>query len=139
VPCDFSKSSRAALDYAAVLARMFGATVILLHVLEPVQPGFLIESGVSRQQQGRMRERARHELDAWAKQAGGNLRLSRPLVKGGKPWEVIVSVASRTSADLIVMGTHGHTGLKHALIGSVAERVVRHAPCPVLTVRGRSS
>jgi nucleotide-binding universal stress UspA family protein len=139
VPCDFSEPSRAALGYAAALARTFNASVILLHVVEPVQPGFLIEGVVSRQTQGLIRERAGQELHRLAKQLASGVCADRPLVKAGKPWEVIESIASRTAADLIVMGTHGYTGLKHAALGSVAERVVRHAPCPVLTVRAKSN
>jgi universal stress protein A len=138
VPCDFSDCSRHALDYAAGLAKHSGGNLVLLHVIEPVQPGFLIEGTVSRQAQGRMRERATRELAAMMKLHAGGAHAGCALVKGGKPWEVIVSVASRIAADLIVIGTHGYTGLKHGLLGSVAERVVRHAPCPVLTVRTKT-
>lgn len=127
-----------ALDYAAVLAKPFGASLMLLHVIEPMQPEFFSAGRVSRQLQGQMREHAGQELAAWIKRHAGCLSFGRPLVKAGTPWEVIVSVASRTTADLIVMGTHGYVGLKHAMLGSVAERVVRHAPCPVLTVRAKS-
>lgn len=138
VPCDFSECARNALDYAAGLAKQSGGAIVLLHVIERVQPGFLMEATVSRQTQGRMRERAGHELAALTKLHAGGARLGRALVKSGKPWKIIVSVASRIAADLIVMGTHGHTALKRALLGSVAERVIRHAPCPVLTVRAKS-
>ncbi len=137
VPCDFSDCSNKALENAAALAGLSGGTLVLLHVIKPVEPGFLIEGTVSRQTQGRMRERAAHELAAVAGHHAGGAVLGRPLIKSGRPWEVIVSVASKTRADLIVLGTHGYTGLKHAMLGSVAERVVRHAPCPVLTVRQR--
>lgn len=138
VPCDFSDCSRLALGYAAMVAKLSGGTLVLLHVIEPVRPGLLIEATVSRQHQGRMRERAAHELAAWVKRHASDVGVRRPLVKSGKPWEVIVAVASKTAADLIVIGTHGYTGLKHTVLGSVAERVVRHAPCPVLTVRTRA-
>jgi universal stress protein A len=138
VPCDFSDCSRAALEYATIFSKQADGTLVLLHVIEPIQPGFLIEGAVSRQTQGRMRERAGHELAAWASRCAGGAKVGRPLVKSGKPWEVIVSVASKTGADIILIGTHGYTGLKHAMLGSVAERVVRHAPCPVLTVRPKS-
>ena len=138
VPCDFSDCSRAALDHAAALAQQSRGTLVLLHVIEPVQPGFLLEETVSRQNQGRMRERAAHALAVLVKLHKDKANFGHSLVKSGKPWEVIVSVADRTGADLIVLGTHGYTGLKHAMIVSVAERVVRHAPCPVLTVRAKT-
>ncbi len=136
VPCDFSDCSRAALDYAVALAGKLDASVTLLHVIEPVQTGFLIEAPVSRQSQGAVRERALKELGAWVSRWAPGVRTGRPLVKAGKPWDVVVAVARTSAADLVVMGTHGHTGLKHAVLGSVAERVVRHASCPVLTLRG---
>jgi len=135
VACDFSDCSTTALAHAAALARLTGGKLVLLHVIEPVQPGFLMEGTVSRQTQGQMRERVGRELAALAKTHAAGVHLGRPLIKAGKPWQVIVSVADITGADLIAIGTHGRTGLKHALVGSVAERVVRHAPCPVLTVR----
>jgi len=134
-PCDFSESSPIALGHAASLATQFGATLVLLHVIEPVQPGFLTEGTLSRQEQGLLRERAGQKLAEFAKTHAGQAKLGRMLVKSGRPWEAIVEVAEKIACDVIVMGTHGYSGLKHAVIGSVAERVVRFAPCPVLTVR----
>lgn len=138
VPCDFSDCSIAALSHAAALAKLAGSTVVLLHVMEPVRPGFLVEGAVSRQNQGLLREKAGQKLTALAKAHASGVHLGRPLIKAGKPWEVIVATASKAGADLIVLGTHGYTGLKHAVLGSVAERVVRHASCPVLVVRAKS-
>jgi nucleotide-binding universal stress UspA family protein len=134
VPCDFSRCSGTALDYAVMLTQPFHATLTLLHVVEPVQTGFLVEAFVPRQFQGQARERALRELTTWASQLPDTVRVGRPLVKAGRSWEIIVAVAQKTHADLIVMGTHGRSGLSHAVLGSVAERVIRHAPCPVLTV-----
>lgn len=139
VPCDFSNCSAAALAQAAALAKLTGGSLVLLHVIEPVKPGFLMEGTVSRQTQGLLREKVRQMLAALAATHAGGVHLRRPIIKAGKPWEVIVSTASKAGADLIVLGTHGYTGLKHAALGSVAERVVRHAPCPVLTVRRKSN
>ena len=139
VPYDFSDCSMAALARAAELAGLTGSTLVLLHVIESVTQGLLIEQKISRQTQGKWRARVTRELSALASARADAGRFSRPLVKAGKPWEVIVATASRVSADLIVLGTHGHTGLKHAVLGSVAERVVRHATCPVLTVRSGPS
>lgn len=135
VPCDFSDCSVAALAQAAALAKLTGGTLVLLHVIEPVTPRFLIEGTVSRQTQGQLRLRAGNELAVLARTHASGVHLGRPLIKAGKPWEVIVATASKAGADLIVLGTHGYTGLKHAVLGSVAEHVARHAPCPVLTVR----
>ncbi len=135
VPCDFSDCSIAALEQAAAFAKLTGGTLVQLHVIEPVTPGFLIEGTVSRQTQGQLRARVAQELTELAKAQASGVRFSRPLIKAGKPWEVIVATASKAGADLIVIGTHGYTGLKHAVLGSVAERVVRHARCPVLVVR----
>lgn len=109
--------------------------MILLHVIEPVTPGFLMEGTVSRQTQGQMRARVINELSALAKTYANGVSVGRPLIKAGKPWEVIVSTASKVGAGLIVLGTHGYSGLKHAVLGSVAERVVRHASCGVMVVR----
>lgn len=109
--------------------------MVLLHVIEPVQPGFLTEGTLSRQEQGLLRERAGQKLAEFAKLHACGAKLGRMLVKSGRPWETIVEVAGKIACDVIVMGTHGYSGLKHAVIGSVAERVVRFAPCPVLTVR----
>lgn len=139
VPCDFSDCSRAALDYAAVVSKAFDSKVVLLHVIEPVRPSFLTEGSISRETQGRIRNRAGQELAAWVKRTEDGPRFGRPLVKSGRSWEVIVEFARKTAADLIVMGTHGYTGAKHAIIGSVAERVVQHSSCPVLTVGAKSS
>lgn len=135
VACDFSVSSIAAISTAAALAKLAGGSLVLLHVIEPVTPGFLIEGTVSRQSQGQLRARVTSELCALAATHAKGVRLGRPLVKAGKPWEVIVSTASKVGTDLIVLGTHGRTGLQHAILGSVAERVVRHATCAVMVVR----
>lgn len=135
VPCDFSECSVAALNQATKLAKLSGATLILLHVIEPVTPGFLIELKPLRQKKGQLRARVATELTLLANSLADGVRFRRPLIKEGKPWEEIVATANLVPADLIVLGTHGHTGLKHAVLGSVAERVVRHASSPVLTVR----
>jgi nucleotide-binding universal stress UspA family protein len=138
VPTDFSKSSSNALVYGAEFARRFGAEVHLLHVVQdlalfipeavmlapPMMPP--IEQFVSAARAAL--ERAVRELNM----ADVNIV---PEVAEGTPFEEIVRFARDKDIDLIVMGTHGHTGLAHLFLGSVAEKVVRRAPCPVLTVR----
>jgi nucleotide-binding universal stress UspA family protein len=140
VPVDFSEPSRAALSYAAELARSFDATIDVLHVWEvptffPAR-GFVLE-GVADQSlidlAKSSSERALKEFVAEASKQGARIRDARSEV--GTPSRTIVEFANAGGYDLIVIGTHGRTGLSHAVIGSVAERVVRHARCPVLSVR----
>ena len=129
VPVDFSQGSLNALSSARDLAKQFGAELLLLHVIAPID--FITVSDVYDEQ--------RRASDAALTRIGADLRAAgqrfRVIVAGGVPSHVIVDTAKRTGTDLIVMGTHGRTGLAHMLIGSVAERVVRTAACPVLAVR----
>jgi nucleotide-binding universal stress UspA family protein len=132
VPVDFSKPSIAAVPHALALARKYEAQLTLLHVLESAHADMLIDTSES-QRAARLaaHERLAKLADATKKswpRTGRELRT-------GHPVDAITAMAKRTNADLIVLGTHGRTGLKHAFIGSVAERVVRHAPCLVLVVR----
>ena len=139
VPTDFSSSARKALHYALSFAEQFGATIILLHVVEPaVYPtelGYIpIEIDALHKT---MNVSARERLAKLAtEQVPPPFRVST-LVRVGTPYNEIATAAKELGVDLIVIATHGYTGLKHVLLGSTAERVVRHAPCPVLTVRER--
>ena len=140
VPTDFSEPSEAALAYARTIARQFGATFHLLHVVEaPFVTGPFSTEMYIPEAPGLVAE-----LIAEAK-----LKLARRLLPSDKAHysatkEVIVGLAAKTIVqyaaeqkfDLIVMGTHGRTGLAHILMGSVAEHVIRSAPCPVLTTHG---
>jgi universal stress protein A len=132
VPIDFSRISQKALDYALPLAKQFGATITLLHAIEPppysVDLAYLPKDGFPI---GPMKK----ELDALAKRTIEPALLNEAIVQVGAAFEVITNVARDSEVDLIVITTHGHTGLKHVFMGSTAERVVRHAPCPVLVVR----
>jgi nucleotide-binding universal stress UspA family protein len=136
-PIDFSDASRAAMEVAADLAKRFGAELVLLHAY-PI-PGYTFPDGSavasSRMLQELADEAARH-LEEWrqlAVKAGAKRVVVETAV--GDPAGEIVRLAQETKADLVVMGTHGRTGIEHALMGSIAERVVRRAKCPVLTVR----
>ncbi len=129
VPVDFSHDARYAAEYAQAIAQRFGAEIVLLHVSAALAfvPGSLLE----------VRETAadRQALEALAdalRAAGVRVRTR---LRPGVPADEIVRAAADEGADLIVMGTTGRTGLAHVLLGSVAERVVRRATCPVLTVR----
>ena len=135
-PIDFSDASRAAMEVAADLARRFGATLTLLHAY-PV-PGFTFPDGsvvASARMLQELADQAAKHLGDWRGEAQ---RMGAPTVDTvtsiGEPASEIVGWAREHAADLLVLGTHGRTGLEHALMGSVAERVVRRARCPVLTV-----
>jgi len=137
VPTDFSKSSAKALDYALAFAKQSQAEIILLHVVEPISyPMYGQELAVDLSGfQADLAEASRKRLAKFSQeQAAGQGPLKLLISEGGASWE-IVETAKAEDADLIIISTHGHTGLRHALLGSTAERVVQHAPCPVLTVR----
>lgn len=136
VPVDFSSNSRRALDYAHGLARKFGAAIHLVHVCEV--PAMVTASmdayaiAYSDWTQ-RLGEDAAQELNKMAI-AFTDVKVTTEVLFGNPP-SAIVEDAASSAADLIVMGTHGHGAVMHVLMGNVAERVVRTAPCPVLTVR----
>lgn len=132
---DFSDYSRDALDRAVQMAKAFGAEIHLLHVLElpytstPPQYAKALEE-VNKEEAKKLNTQAER-----IRQESIEVRL---MSRHGVPHQQITEAAKEIRADLIVLGTHGRTGLAHMLIGSVAERVVRHAPCPVLTVKPKA-
>jgi len=138
VPVDFSSFSDKALDYAVVFAQQFGASLVLLHVVEPmVYPeNYLTVPAVSDDINTSLMKAGEEKLAAQCAHFNGESVSVKPMTRLGRPYVEITEAAKELEADLIVLATHGHTGLKHVLLGSTAERVVRHAPCPVLTVRG---
>ena len=136
-PVDFSDSSRHALTVATELARSSNAALTLAHIWQPPMPLYgTPDAAMSGGLIQTMVDDAERSLAAWeatARAAGvASLQSKMP---SGVPWGEIVKLALESHADLVVMGTHGRTGLTHVLIGSVAEKVVRHAPCAVLVVR----
>jgi universal stress protein A len=133
VPTDFSDRSLRALDYAIDFARPSNAELRIIHVVEPIRHTRLI-SDVSELLENRRTEAA-EELAKLEKETKQRYRNCRSEVHFGVPFEVIANVAKKSEADLVIIATHGHTGLSHMFLGSVAERVVRVAQCPVLTVR----
>ena len=138
VATDFSDDSRTALDYAAALARPYQASLLLVHVTElPYVEANLADVDTRAFEEG-ARQHAEEQLARWTEtqRAAGTQVESRLLT--GAAWHEIVILARETGAELVVAGTHGYTGLKHALLGSTAERLVRHAPCPVLVVREKA-
>lgn len=136
VPIDFSEASKKALQYAVPFAEQFGARLTLLYVVEPVNvPDFVSPLLM---ENDRVVKVAKGKLDLLCKQKAIDPRLVRKtLVRTGTPFQEITGAARTLKVDLIIIATHGRTGVKHALLGSTAERVLRHAPCPVLTVRER--
>ncbi len=136
VPIDFSDHSSAALDLAIDLARSYGATLHLLHCY-PIDPGaispygLVLPEGFDRD----VREAAGRELAPWAEKASAAKVAVEEHLSSMFPAEAIARRAEEIGADLIVMGTRGLSGLRHVLLGSIAERVLRLAHCPVLTVK----
>jgi nucleotide-binding universal stress UspA family protein len=139
-PTDFSRASRGAFERAIALARESGGTLLLAHVLVPPTPlvgeGYVSPATYEALETAARQaaERGLRRLVDRAKKAGA--RASSLLLRG-LPHDQIPRAARSKRVDVIVMGTHGRTGLPRLFLGSVAERVLARAPCPVLTVRGR--
>ena len=139
VPMDFSAISKDALPWATHLAAHFGAELVLLHIVEKFPIDYLLSSGLTNETFVPLVKQAEADLEFMAESLSKSTGLSvTAVVSDGKPFEGICESAKTLGADLIVLTTHGHTGLKHVLLGSTSERVVRHAPCPVLTVREKN-
>lgn len=137
VPVDFSRHSEKALQYALAFAGQFGAELTLLHVVEPmVYPeNYVAIPPADDDINQNLLQSASNRLTRLQAAAAGQKVTANTLARLGRPYIEITEVAREMEADLIILATHGYTGLKHVLLGSTAERVVRHAPCPVLTVR----
>jgi nucleotide-binding universal stress UspA family protein len=137
VPVDFGETSARALQYAISIADRFGASLDLLHVVpnpyldDPA--GLYLPLPVTYVSD--LVNEAKKRLNELAAPADGERLRARAVVNVGDPLRQLVDYAASESVDLIVMGTHGRSGVAHLFLGSVAERVVRTAPCPVLTVR----
>jgi len=138
VPVDFSPCSRKALKYALALAKEHAAELCLLYVVPPpsypvgefgaIEYGDLVSD---------MRVSGEKQLIAMAVDDVGSAAPVDTVVRTGAPASEIVRAAQELGTDIVVISTHGHTGLKHVFLGSVAEHVIRTAPCPVLVVRER--
>jgi nucleotide-binding universal stress UspA family protein len=139
-PTDFSEPSAQGLRSALELAEAFSAKLLLLHVVEP--PPYPVE-GIVPSRLGAtllddLERQAANDLAQMLPEAQrSRVEVTRSVVVG-IPYRKIVEVAEAEKSDLIVMTTHGRTGLSHLVMGSVAEKVVRTAPCPVLTIRPTS-
>jgi universal stress protein A len=138
VPIDFSPPSAKALDYAVAVARLFKAKLTLLHVVEPIATPAFVALSLPVMENDKLMEAAKGQLERTLKSAEVSRGLmAKLLVRCGRSFHEIADAARTLKVDLIIISTHGFTGWKHALVGSTTERVVRHAPCPVLVVRSR--
>jgi len=139
-PTDFSPASRPAFNHALALARDEGAELWLVHALPTVMPmvgeGYMSPKTFDDLQRS-MRAQAQKQLDRLVVKAKASRVRARGVLYEGVATDAIARAARAKRAKLIVMGTHGRTGLTRLFMGSVAERVVGTAPCPVLTVRGK--
>ena len=137
-PSDFSSHSHEALRYACGLAERFGAELHVIHVLSeivPTGPDPLLMPVMPPQFYEEDEKRAAETLKDQIKPDWGTPGSVKTAVCWGAPAEAIVDYAAENQVDLLVIATHGRTGLSHVLLGSVAERIVREAPCPVLSIR----
>jgi nucleotide-binding universal stress UspA family protein len=136
LPTDFSDYSRHAQHLACALAKRSGAHIDVVHVLNEIPEYLSYDSAEARNYESQARAIAGEHLDSVGKQIeNSNLSTKTHLCKG-VPADVIAQAADRLGSNLIVMGTHGHTGFTHTMLGSVAERTLRLAPCSVLTTHG---
>lgn len=136
-PTDFSDPSACALHYAAEMAKKFGAELVMLHVLldESQMVSFYLPQLTVKNLSKDMEEGARAKMEQFIQETSAleGVEYSTEMVKGIADDEII-KFANNNAIDLIVIGTHGRTGLEHVIFGSTAEKVVRTAKCPVLTV-----
>ena len=138
VPIDFSGYSLEALDYAKRFAKLFNAELLLLHVVEPtVYPtDFSFGQIALPNIEGELHRRSEEELQRLSQNMSKEVRV-RGMTRLGKPFLEITDAAKEYDVDLIIIASHGHTGVEHILFGSTAEKVIRKAHCPVLTVRSK--
>lgn len=136
VPIDFSDCSNKALQYALPFAEQFDAKVLLLHVCEPFIPMpemSAVDVGLI---EARIREQSQRQLSELQASLPDGVE-SEAAIRIGRPFLEIVQAAKDLDADLIIISTHGRTGISHVLLGSTAERVAQRADCPVMIVRER--
>lgn len=137
VPIDFSEYSKKALQYAIPFARQFKAKIYLLYVVEPtIYPADFSFGQIGMPNvENELRVKGEQELQELITNEIRGAVPSEALVKVGLPFVEVVSFAKDEGIELIIVATHGHTGVEHVLFGSTAEKIVRKAPCPVLVVR----
>lgn len=134
VATDFSETAEAATSYAIALAKELGAEVVLMHAYEVPTYAFPEGAVIQAELFDRLEHVSREALASVAAQHASSGVSLRTVLRNGVPFREICDAAREEGADLLVLGTHGRRGLSRLLLGSVAERVVRSAPCPVLTL-----
>jgi nucleotide-binding universal stress UspA family protein len=138
VATDFGESSDRAVEFATELARAFKASLVLTHTYEIPAYSYRGAPVIS---VGELLESIRKASQAALDSALGAIRVKIPeataVLRGGSPWRETLDVVKTEGCDLLVVGTHGRRGLSHVLLGSVADKLVRMSPCPVLTVPGK--
>ncbi|AJF06001.1 universal stress protein [Geoalkalibacter subterraneus] len=134
---DFSESSDYAFQYAFSLARKYDARLLLVHVInEPVDlRGFYVPHISFEKLEEEILQGAQKMMEKFCRTHLGDFKNYEPFILPGIPYDEIIKKADEQQADLIVMGTHGRTGLDHVLFGSTAEKVVRKSNVPVMTIR----
>jgi nucleotide-binding universal stress UspA family protein len=136
VPTDLSSASISAFKYARSIAEKYGASIFVLHVLEdiPILAIHTLDLTLERVEKD-MEENARRQLEKLVKSNLKTKAKVRTFIRKGVIHNEIIKFANEKKIDMIIMGTHGRTGIEHALLGSITEKVVRNANCPVLTVK----
>lgn len=136
VPVDFSDYSIAALKYAAEFAAVFGSELIVPYILEPMiyPPDLTVGQIPLPPYEIEVTQKAKEELEKLISPYRNNLKISYE-VRAGKPYLEIVELAREHNCDLIIISSHGRTGMEHLLFGGTSEKVIRKASCPVLTLR----
>jgi universal stress protein A len=139
VPVDFSEYSKKSLRYAVEFATNFSSEILLVYVIEPVAypADFSFGQIALPASETELRQRAEMQLEKLIETEIQSRVVARSFLRTGKPSSEILQLARDESADLIIIATHGHTGVEHVLFGSTAERVIRKAPCPVLSIRDK--
>ena len=139
VPVDFSEPSKNSLRYAVSFAKHFQAELLLAYVVEPAvyPPDFSFGQVGIPNLEREMRERGEQELRRLIEKYVAGQAPFRSKICTGKPFLEIIDTAKQENVDLIIIATHGQTGVEHILFGGTAEKVVRKAPCPVLVVRAQ--
>lgn len=137
IAVDFSENSNYAFDYALALAKQFDAELTVMHVInEPIDlRGFYVPHISFEQLEKEIEAGAAGMMEKFCQERMGDFRNYLTCLVNGIPYEEIIRKAKEIDASLIVLGTHGRTGLDHIIFGSTAERVVRNASCPVLSIR----
>jgi nucleotide-binding universal stress UspA family protein len=137
IALDFSENSTFAFDYALTLAKQFNSELTLLHVInEPVDlRGFYVPHISFEQLEKEIESGAASMMETFCQEKMKDFTSYQTSIVSGLPYDEIIRKAQETGASLIVLGTHGRTGLDHLIFGSTAERVVRGSTCPVLTIR----